>query len=71
MTLEKCVYVNICAGYVIRASGRWAHTMSYLNATADAAGLEVLKTLEGVTLRLEWSVPEKGHLIICRRKLDV
>jgi hypothetical protein len=45
--------------------------MSYLNATARAAGLEVLKTLEGVTLRLEWRVPEKGHLLLCRRKLDV
>jgi hypothetical protein len=45
--------------------------MPYLQATARAAGLEVLKTLEGVTLRLEWLVPEKGHLIMCRRKLDV
>jgi hypothetical protein len=71
VTLEKCVCVITCAGYVIRASGRWAHTMPYLNATARAAGLEVLKTLEGVTLRVEWLVPEKGHLIICRRKSDV
>ncbi len=71
MTLEKCVCVITCAGYVIRASGRWAHTMPYLNATARAAGLEVLKTLEGVTLRVEWLVQEKGHLFICRRKSDV
>ena len=54
-------------GYVIRPSGRWAHTMAYLAAAADKAGLELVASRQDVVLRQEFGVPEKGHLILCRR----
>ena len=54
-------------GYVIRPSGRWAHTMAYLAAAADKAGLELVASRQDVVLRQEFGLPEKGHLILCRR----
>jgi predicted TPR repeat methyltransferase len=53
--------------YHQRPSGRHAHRLSYIESTARAAGFDVLRTINNVTLRLEWGKPEQGHFILCQR----
>ena len=50
----------------LRSSGRYAHSLSHINATATRAGLEVC-TASAVTLRIESGRPVAGWLITLRR----
>ena len=53
--------------YIRRYSARHAHRMSYLHATAEAAGFQVLHTVSNATLRIEYGKPALGHFLLLQR----
>jgi predicted TPR repeat methyltransferase len=56
--------VNATQGYVMRGSGRYAHSGAYVRACAAAAGMSVAHELTGLHLRYEWGKAEVGSVIV-------
>jgi hypothetical protein len=57
----------IPATYVLRKTGRYAHSNAYVQRCADAAGLRVIDAKLFTPLRIEWGVPELGHAYLMER----
>lgn len=53
-------------GYILRATGRYAHSAEYIMKLADGAGFVGAKP-ESVTLRMDKGKPISGYLFILRR----
>ena len=59
---------QIATGHALRPSGRQAHTLRYIDDTAEAAGMEVLHVMGNMTLRIEYGKPELGHVVLFRSR---
>jgi predicted TPR repeat methyltransferase len=53
--------------FIRRYSARYTHRMSYLRATAEAVGFQVLHTVSNATLRIEYGKPALGHFLLLQR----
>lgn len=54
-------------GWVLRQTGRYAHTQSYVTSTASRCGLEVLSATS-MSPRQDQGKPIQGLLFLMRRK---
>lgn len=54
-------------GYVLCASGRYAHSLAYMDLLAQRHGFEVLQT-QATPLRLDRGRPVPGHIALWRRR---
>jgi predicted TPR repeat methyltransferase len=57
-------------GWMLRASGRFAHTRSYVVGAARAAGGYELQEYEEIVPRMEYGQPVLGHLFVFSRHLQ-
>lgn len=56
-------------GWIMRKSGRFAHTREYVEATAESAGGFDLVSHEDIVVRTDGTVPVGGHLFVFARGL--
>ncbi|KAF6251522.1 hypothetical protein COO60DRAFT_609516 [Scenedesmus sp. NREL 46B-D3] len=55
------------AGYVLQATGRYAHSACYLRQAAAASGWQLVLLKEAVTLRYNEGLPILGNLCVLQR----
>jgi predicted TPR repeat methyltransferase len=57
-------------GYVLRPTGRYAHSIGYIRRLAEAAGLREL-SLEECVLRMDKGQPINGYIVVLEKASDV
>ena len=63
---EKATADEAPNGWLIRKSGRFAHTREYVQVLAAAVGFEIV-SYEDIVPRIEHGQPVSGHLFVLRR----